>query len=154
MQKVSTGLHWSEQTYLHACLKLCACKLYMGRGGTSSKNHVKKLHPILRYAESSREFTEIKQASTRSVQVCRGTNTLVPRVEHPYNVGKSEKSLDIGEITFHAEKTAGYRLQHQITDACKFVLALSLGPTKKSGKGPGVTCKNSHMCCVSSLRLE
>ena len=33
-------------------------------------------------------------------------------------------------------------------------LASSPGPTQKSGKGPGVTCKNSRMCCVSSLRLE
>ena len=27
-------------------------------------------------------------------------------------------------------------------------------PPKKLGKGPGHTCKNSHMCCVSSLSLE
>ena len=30
--------------------------------------------------------------------------TFVIRVEHPYIVGKSEKSLDMGEPTFHAEK--------------------------------------------------
>ena len=33
-------------------------------------------------------------------------------------------------------------------------VASSLGPTQKSGKGPGHTCKTSHMCCVSSLHLE
>ena len=33
-------------------------------------------------------------------------------------------------------------------------VASSPGPTQKSGKGPGVTCKDSRMCCVSSLRLE
>ena len=33
-------------------------------------------------------------------------------------------------------------------------VASSPGPTQKSGKGPGVTCKYSRMCCVSSLRLE
>ena len=32
--------------------------------------------------------------------------TLVLRVEHPYIVRKSEKSPDMGELTFHAEKTA------------------------------------------------
>ena len=30
-------------------------------------------------------------------------------------------------------------------------IASSPGPTQKSGKGPGVTCKNCHVCCVSSL---
>ena len=30
----------------------------------------------------------------------------------------------------------------------------AVGSTEKLGKGPGVTCKNSRMCCVSSLRLE
>ena len=39
-------------------------------GRTSSKNRMKKL---FRYAESSRGFTEIKQVSTRSIQVCQGT---------------------------------------------------------------------------------
>ena len=33
-------------------------------------------------------------------------------------------------------------------------LALSPGPAQNLGKGPGHTCKNFHMCCVSSLRLE
>ena len=33
-------------------------------------------------------------------------NTFVLRVEHPYIVRKSEKSLDMGELTVHAEKTA------------------------------------------------
>ena len=71
---------------------------------------MKKFHS--RYAESSRG---IKQVSARSLQVCRGTdawNTFVLRV-HPYIVRKSEKSLDTGEPTFHAEKTACYRLQQQ-----------------------------------------
>ena len=74
--------------------------------------HVKKLHSILRYAESSQGFTEIKQVSARSIQVCWGSmgfnawNTFVLRVEHPYIVRKLEKFLDMGELTFHAEKTA------------------------------------------------
>ena len=71
-----------------------------------------QLHSILRYAESSRGFTEIKQVSACSIQVCRGSmgfnawNTFVLRVEHPYIVRKSEKFLDMGELTFYAEKTA------------------------------------------------
>ena len=82
------------------------------RGGrTSSTKHVKKLYSNLRYAESLRGFTEIKQVSARSIQVCRSMgfiawNTFVLRVEHPYIVRKSEKSLDMGELTLHAEKTA------------------------------------------------
>ena len=83
-------------------------------GGTSSKNHVKKLNSILRYAESPREFTEIKQVAARSIQVRRGStgfnawNTFVLRVEHFYIVRKLEKSLDMGEPSFHSEKTAHY----------------------------------------------
>ena len=38
-------------------------------------------------------------------------NTFVLGVEHPYIVGKLEKFLDMGEATFHAEKTACYQLQ-------------------------------------------
>ena len=74
--------------------------------------HVTKLNSILRYAESSRRFTEIKQVSTRSIQVCQGSmgfnawNTFVLRVEHPYIVRKLEKFLDMGELTFHTEKIA------------------------------------------------
>ena len=34
------------------------------------------------------------------------------------------------------------------------IVASSPGPTQKSGKGPSVTCKNSRMCCVSSLRFD
>ena len=74
-------------------------------GRTSSKKHVKKLHSILRYVESSRRFTEIKQVSARSIQVCWGSvgfnawNTFVLRVEYPYIVRKLEKSLDVGELT-------------------------------------------------------
>ena len=80
---------------------------------------MKKLHSILRYAESSRGFTEIKQVNVRSIQVCRGSvgfnawNTFVLKVEHPYIVRKSEKSLDMGELTFHTEKTASCRLQQE-----------------------------------------
>ena len=59
-------------------------------GKTSSKERVKKLHSILRYVESSRGFTEIKQVSPCSIQVCRGSidawNTFVLRIEHPYIV--------------------------------------------------------------------
>ena len=34
-------------------------------------------------------------------------------VEHPYIVRKSEKFLDMDELTFHAKKTACWRLQQQ-----------------------------------------
>ena len=40
-------------------------------------------------------------------------NAFVLRLEHPYIVAKLEKSLDMGEATFHAEKTACYQLQQQ-----------------------------------------
>ena len=89
-------------------------------------------HSILRHAESSQGFTEIKQVSGRSIQVCWGINGdqclehFVLKLKHPYIVGKSEKSLDIGEPTFHAEKTACYRL-HQQTKV--HVLALALQTT-------------------------
>ena len=69
--------------------------------------------------ESLQGFTEIKQVSARSMQVCRGSmgfnawNMFVLRVEHPYIVRKSDKSLDMGELTFHAEKTACWRLQQE-----------------------------------------
>jgi len=33
-------------------------------------------------------------------------NTFVLRLGYPYIVRKSEKSLDMGVLTFHAEKTA------------------------------------------------
>ena len=38
-------------------------------------------------------------------------NTFVSRVEHDYIVSKSEKPLDMGELTFHAEITTCYQLQ-------------------------------------------
>ena len=38
---------------------------------TSSKNHMKKLHPFLGNAERLRRFTEIKQVSAHSIQVCQ-----------------------------------------------------------------------------------
>ena len=53
-------------------------------------------------------------------------NTFVLRVKHPYNVGKSEKSLEMGELTSHAEKTACYQLQQQ-TEV--HVLALAMQTT-------------------------
>ena len=40
-------------------------------------------------------------------------NTSVLKVEHHYIVRKSEKSLDMGEPNFHAEKTACYQLQQE-----------------------------------------
>ena len=87
-----------------------------GGGIVQAQSRVKKLHSILRYAESSWVFTKIKQVSACSIQVCRGTNAwtnFIFRVEHPYIVGKLEKSLDMGEANFHAEKTACYRLQQE-----------------------------------------
>ena len=73
--------------------------------------------PSLHYSPLG--FTEIKQVSTFSIQVCQGPmeinawNTFILRVEHSYIMRKSEKSLDMGEPTFHVEKTACYRLQQQ-----------------------------------------
>ena len=64
----------------------------------------------------------VKQVNTRSIQLRWGSmrfdawNTFVPRVEHPYIFGKSEKSLDKGEPTFHAIAAA---------NQCKAVLALA-----------------------------
>ena len=69
--------------------------------------------------ESSQGFTEIKQVSTCSIQVCQGSmginawNTFVLRIEHPYIVRKLEKSLDMGKPTFHAEKNACCQLQQE-----------------------------------------
>ena len=40
-------------------------------------------------------------------------NTFVLGVEHPYIVRKLEKSLDMGELTFHAEKISCCRLQQE-----------------------------------------
>jgi len=54
------------------CVCVCVC-VGGGEGRTNSKKHVKKLHSILRYAESSQGFTEIKQVSARSIQLCRGS---------------------------------------------------------------------------------
>ena len=67
------------------------------------------------YVESSHAFTEIKQVSARSL-VCRGingdkcleVNAFILRVERPYIIRKSDKSLDMGEPTLHAEKIACY----------------------------------------------
>ena len=41
------------------------------------------------------------------------SKTFVLRVEYPYIVGKLEKFLDMGELTFRAEKTSCYWLQQQ-----------------------------------------
>ena len=40
-------------------------------------------------------------------------NTFVLRVEHPYIVGKLEKSLDMGEPTLPCRENSCYRLQQQ-----------------------------------------
>ena len=70
---------------------------FLGGGArTSSKKHVKKLHSVLRYAESLWEFTEIKQVSARSIQVCQGSMgfnawKFVLRVEHLYIVSISRR---------------------------------------------------------------
>ena len=49
----------------------------------------------------------------------------------------------------HAQK-----LMHTCTEDGGRGLALSPGPAQNLGKGPGHTCKNFCMCCVSSLRLK
>ena len=56
-----------------------ACELGMdplrsGVGGDKLSDHVKELHSNLKCAKSSQGFTEIKQVSTRSIQVCWGIN--------------------------------------------------------------------------------
>ena len=51
-----------------------------------------------------------------------GTVSFVHTVEHSYTVRKSEKSLNMGEPTFQAKKTACYRLQQQTK---VYVLALA-----------------------------
>ena len=49
-----------------------ACTSHQARGGrTSSTKHVKKLHSNLRYVESLRGFTEIKQVSARASKFAR-----------------------------------------------------------------------------------
>ena len=71
---------------------------------------MKKFHSILRYAKSSRGFTEIKQkALVASKFVCLDGDQYLEqfctkgRISlHCQKVGKS---LDMGEPTFHAEKT-------------------------------------------------
>ena len=40
-------------------------------------------------------------------------NAFVLRLEHPNIVRKLEKSLDMGELTFHGGKTACCRMQQQ-----------------------------------------
>ena len=57
----------------------------LGGASSSSKNH---LHSILRYAESSWGFTEIKFIESKFAGGPMGINawnTFVLRVEHPYN---------------------------------------------------------------------
>ena len=63
-------------------------------------------------------------------------NTLVLRAEHPYFVRKSEKSLDMGEFTFHAEKTARCRLQEETK-------VHTVKPPNRGhfGDGPFVPCR-------------
>ena len=51
---------------------------------------------------------------THPKKICVFTSTQISiRVDHPYIVRKSEKSLDVDEPTFNATKTARYRLQQQ-----------------------------------------
>ena len=72
------------------------------RSGASSINYKEKITSIHRYEGSSQGFTDIKQVSGHSIQVCRGSmginawNTFVLMVEHPYNVRTSEKSPGYG----------------------------------------------------------
>ena len=75
------------------------CRMGSLQGGrTSSKKHVKKLHSILRYAESSRGFTEIKQVSARSIQVCRGSMGFIC-LEHFCSKGRTSLHCQkVGEI--------------------------------------------------------
>ena len=87
---------------------------------------MKKVHSILSYVESLPIFTEIKQVNAHSIQVWWGLmginawNTF--KVEHPYIVRK-------GELTFHAEKIACYKLYQQIK---VYVLALAWQTTLKT----------------------
>ena len=63
---------------------------------------------ILRFAESSRGLQRLNKSVLVACKFAGGSvlGTLVLRIERPYIVGKSKKSLDMGEPTFHAEKTA------------------------------------------------
>ena len=78
--------------------------------GQALRIHMKKIHSILTHAESLRRFTEFKQAHVSS-NFAAGSiginawNIFALEVEYTYIVRKSEKSLDMGEPTFHAEKT-------------------------------------------------
>ena len=85
-------------------------------GRTSSKKHVKNYIPVC--GKFTGIYRDLK-VSACSIKFCRGSmgfnarNTFVLRVEHPYIVRKSEKSLDMGELTFHAEETACCWLQQE-----------------------------------------
>ena len=87
---------------------------YQGGGGrTSSKNHVKNSIPFLGMRKVHGDLQRLNKQvliASKFAGVHWGSmlGTLVLRVEHPYIVRKSEKSLDMGEPTFHAEKTACY----------------------------------------------
>ena len=60
--------HSYEYTYL-------SFHYYLARGvGQALRITWNKLHSILRYAKVHREFTELKQVSARTIQVCRGTS--------------------------------------------------------------------------------
>ena len=75
-------------------------RVLVGPGSTKGAGHEveqqsrEKLYSILRYAESSRGFTEIKQVS---IQGINARNTFVLRVEHHYIVRKSRKYLPCQE---------------------------------------------------------
>ena len=77
----SSGLTLCVCFFFHASwcvvsLTLQRFQLPGGIGRTSSKNHMKKVHSILRYVESSWGFIEIKQVSACNTQVCQGINTV------------------------------------------------------------------------------
>ena len=77
-------------------------------------------------------------------------NTFVIRVEHFYIVGKSEKSLDVGEPTFHAEKTACYRLQQQ-TKVHVLALATQRALSKTAQKALNKGCSTRNQTISLSI---
>ena len=80
---------------------------------------------------------------------------------------QAEDEVDVKYVTLHAEDCIDPDIPRKrpqseadVYDVTRYVrirtntVASSPGPAQKSGKGPGVTCKNSRTCCASSLRLE
>ena len=81
--------------------------------------------------------------------------TLVLRVEYPYNVRKLKKSLDMGEPTFHAEKTTCYQLQQQTN---LHVLALARQTTfenciKFKALNKGCSARNQMILLHCSIKF-